>query len=96
MIMDWARRSPNKRKSEGDQPSPRAVKRQSFWVEIPPRPKKVAPVSVKSEPPAPDDIQPITTAPVVKEEPDEELANALAAIRDVGHIPSFLLKIVAA
>ena len=84
IIADPLRHSPGKRKGGSDQPSPWPKKRQMFWVEVPPRSKRVPSISVKLEPLSPDDtIQVIATTPAVKEEPDQEIANALAVITNV-------------
>ena len=65
-----------KRKGGTDQSNPRPKKRQVFWVEVPPmrRPK----------PPSTNRIIRVEAAvPVIRQESDQEMANALAAIRNV-------------
>jgi hypothetical protein len=91
IIVDPVQHSANKRKGRSGQSSPRPAKRQTVWVEVPPRPKRVPSASVKLERPTQDDIHSIATAPIVKEEPDEEFASALATIRNVSRIPTILL-----
>ena len=92
IMVDSVPQSPGKRKGEGDGSSPRPAKRQSFWVQVPPRPKRTLPDSVKSELQSPDDtIQ--APAPAVKEDPDQEMSAALAVIRNVSHIVYFPLRV---
>jgi len=85
IIVDPPRQSPSKRKAGRDQPSPRPTKRQSFWVEVPPYPKRkgVPAAPAKQELSTPEDVAVPATAPGVKEEPDQEMTNALAVIRKV-------------
>jgi len=85
IIVDPPQQSPGKRKAGRDQPSPPPTKRQSFWVEVPPHPKRkgVPSAPVKQEPSTPEDVAGLATIPGVKEEPDQEMANALAVIRKV-------------
>lgn len=86
IIVDPPQQQSGKRKFGDDQPSPRPPKRQPFWVEVPPRSKKkrVSSVLVKTEESTPEvAIQVTLTAPAVKEEPDQEVANALAVVRNV-------------
>ena len=86
IMVDPPQQSPDKRKAGRDQPSPRPTKRQTFWVEVPPHPKRkmVPSAPVKQEPSTPEDTIMPATASGVKEEPDQEMANALAVIRNVG------------
>lgn len=91
-IVDWVRQPPNKRKGKDDQPNPRPAKRQTFWVEVPPRPKRVSSVSVKREPSSPDvAIETEGATLAVKRELDQEASNALSVIRsanvEVSHNP---------
>ena len=86
IMVDSLRRSPAKNEGGSNQTNTRPEKRQICWVEIPPRPKRkrVSSELVKSEPLSPDStIQVIAAAPAVKEEPDQEMANTLAVIRNV-------------
>jgi len=86
IIVDPPQQPSGKRKVGDDQPSPRPPKRQPFWVEVPPRSKRkrVSSAPVKTEESTPEvAIQVTLTAPAVKEEPDQEVANALAAVRNV-------------
>ena len=95
IIVDFVQRSPGKRKGGSDQSSSRPTKRQMCWVEIPPRPKRAPPASVKLEPLSPDDAtQVIVPTPVVKGEPDEEISSALAVIRNVSRTLDFPLRIL--
>jgi hypothetical protein len=92
-MVDSPRQSPGKRKDGSSQPSP-PKKRQTFWVEVPPRPKrrKIPSAPVKLEPSSPDNtIQAIATTPAVKEEPDHEMTNALAVIKNVNRCLNSLL-----
>ena len=74
-----SQQSQAKRKGGIYQPNPRPSKKlQMCWVEIPPRKKHPAPA--RSKPPSTDEA---TTAPVVKDEPDQEMINALAVIGNV-------------
>jgi len=59
-------------------------KHQSFWVEVPPHPKrkKVLSVPVNVEEPTPEGIVQ-ATVPIIKEEPDQEMVSALAVISNV-------------
>ena len=84
IIVDSVQRSPGKRKGEGDQSNPRPTKRQIFWVEVPPRRKRVPSVSVKWEPSSPEvAVKPEGAASTVKQEPNQEVSNALSVIRNV-------------
>lgn len=85
IIVDPPQQQSGKRKFGDDQPSPRPPKRQPFWVEVPPRSKKrVSSAPVKTEESTPEvAIQVTLTAPAVKEESDQEVANALAVVRNV-------------
>ena len=84
IIVDSVRQSPGKRKGGSGQPSPRPKKRQTFWVEVPPRPKRVPSVPAKREPPSPKVVMNGEGASlVVKQEPDQEASNALSIIRNV-------------
>jgi len=93
-MVDPPQQLPDKRKRE-NQPSPRPTKRQTFWVEIPSRPKRKGILStpVKHEPSTPEDAIVLDTVPRVKEEPDQEMVNALAVIRNVSWGLNTLLRI---
>ena len=91
IVVDWVRQSPGKRKGGSDQSSPRPKKRQTFWVEVPPRPKRAPSVSVKRESSSPE-VGPIEAEGAglaVKQEPDQEASTALSAIRNVWSLASF-------
>ena len=94
IIVDPPRCSPGKRKVEEGQQNPRPRKRQIFWVEVPPHPKrKPLPASVKVEESTPEvTMQATGTIPVVKEEPDQEMNDALAVLRNVGQSFNFDLS----
>jgi len=86
IMVDSVQQTRGKRKNDGDQPNPRPAKRQSFWVEVPPRHKTLS-VSVKVEPSNPEvTIEAEGTTPTPKQEPDQELTDALAVIRNVSYI----------
>ena len=89
VMVDSIRQSPGKRKRESDQSDPRPEKRQTFWVEVPPRRKKVLSVSVKREQSSPEvviEAEDATSTLTPKQEPDQELANTLALIKNVSGI----------
>jgi len=88
IIVDLPQQPLGKRKVGDGQPNPRPPKRQSFWVEVPHRPKKkkVLSAPMKGEESTPEvAIQVADTVPAVKEEFDQEMANALAVIRSVSY-----------
>ena len=97
IVVDSPQRQSGKHKVGHDQPSLRPPKRQAFWVEVPPRPKKkkrVSSVPVKAEELAPEGAIRVTvsTTPVVKKEPDQEMADALAVISNVSWSPDSFLE----
>ena len=96
IIVDSPHQSLGKRKGGGDQPSLRPTKRKTFWVEVPPLPKWRRVLSTLVVPGSESNpngtSQVIATAPTVKEEPDQEIANALAVVRNVRWGLNFLLK----
>lgn len=86
IVMDSVRRSPGKRQGEDDQANPRPTKRQTVWVEVPPRRKKALSVSVKQEPSSPEVVVKIEgVTPTVKRERNDhrEASSALSVIRNV-------------
>jgi len=82
-MVDSVRRSPGKRKGEGDQPNPRPAKRPTCWVAVPPRRKRALSVSVKQEQSSPEAAEVEDATVVPKQEPDQEASNALSIIRNV-------------
>jgi len=84
ILVDPVRLSPSKRKGESDQPSPQPTKRQSFWVEVPPRRGRVLSGSGNREPSSPEIAIKVEGATLtVKREPDQEASSALSVIRNV-------------
>ena len=84
VMVNPVRSSPGKRKGEDNQSNPRPAKRPTFWVAVPPRRKRALSASVKREQSSPEAAIEVEDATVVpKQEPDQELANALAVIRNV-------------
>lgn len=76
--------APSKRKVKDDPKSLRPTKRQTVWVEVPPRLKRVAFVSTKQGPPRTDQaINVEASASFVKQELEQEESDALSAIRNV-------------
>jgi hypothetical protein len=87
---------PSKRKVRDDPKSLRPTKRQTVWVEVPPRSKRVALVSTKQGPPRTDQaIDTKASAPPVKRELEQEESDALSTIRNVWG-PSFPPRICVA
>lgn len=84
IIVGPPRHSLGKRKVGDGQQNPRPPKRQTFWVEVPPHPKrlktKLTSVKVEESTPGPSTWQVTGTIPVVKEEPDLEMGGVLAVI----------------
>ena len=88
VVVDSIRRSSRKRKSESVQSSPRPRKRQTVWVEVPPRRIRALSLAVKREPLSPEAaIEGESSTLTLKQEPDREASNALSALRNVS--PSF-------
>ena len=88
IIVDSPQQPLGKHKVGDGQPNPRPLKRQSFWVEVPHRPKKkrVSSAPMKTEESTSGvAIQVTDTVPAVKEEFDQEMVNMLAVIRSVSY-----------
>ena len=88
IMVDPPQQSLGKRKWEdsGDQPSPRPTKRQTLSVDVPPHLEDDWILSAlgEHEPSTPEDIIMASTPDSgVEEEPDQEVVNALAVIRNV-------------
>ena len=83
-MVDLARQSLGKRKGEGDEPSPRPAKQQTFWVQVPPRRKVLSVKREASSPEVATEAEGATLA--LKQDSDQELANALAVTRNVSYI----------
>lgn len=84
IIVDPPRPSPGKRKIGENQQNPRPPKRQMFWVEVPPHPKRKPKVTSArvEESASGSSMQATGTAPLVKEDPDQEMKEMLAAIKN--------------